>query len=126
MYGMGRNMFGMQNNQTGQQQGTIRTQMRLGFAQPIPASTQVTAQFGRTVTRVLERQDIGGGQVNVAMEGRTAVLTGTVGSSHAREVVERLALLEPGISEVRNELTVSPEATTPETVPTPNSGDQPR
>ena len=113
MMGTGRNMRGGQNQQMGQGNNTIRTQMRLGFSEPTPPPSAVTAQLSTVVSRVLRRPDYGGGQVNMVMEGRTAVLTGTVKSDHAREVVERLALLEPGIEDVRNELIVSPDEPTP-------------
>ena len=48
------------------------------------------------------------GAVAVEMEGRIAVLRGEVPTQHERDLVARLVLLEPGIADVRNELTVSP------------------
>ena len=85
--------------------------MRLGFdtAATSPARRANTARASQEWSRrVLEREDVGGGQVTVLMEGSTAVLTGTVASEHARDVLESLAMLEPGIAEVRNELLVNP------------------
>ena len=73
---------------------------------------------------MLDRPDVGGGQVTVSMEGSTAVLTGTVATEHARDVLESLAMLEPGIAAVRNELLVNPAGPTRETEPTPSTGDQ--
>lgn len=111
---MGRNMMGTQNQQMGRGNTAIRTQMRLGFSEPMPPASVVNSRFSSVVSRVLERADYGGsGQVTLVMEGQTAVLTGTVASDHARDVIERLALLEPGIADVRNELTVSPDEPTP-------------
>lgn len=46
--------------------------------------------------------------VEVSVEGQTAILRGTVASAAARDLAERIALLEPTISKVRNELTVQP------------------
>jgi hypothetical protein len=47
------------------------------------------------------------GSVAVAVEGQTAVLKGSVASVHDRQLLEKLLLLEPGVSEVRNELQVA-------------------
>ena len=128
MMGMNRGMFGGMNNQQQTQQGTkrLRTHQRLGFTQPLANPAAINASYGTLIKRVLARGDYGKGQVTLAMEGSTAVLTGTVESAHAREVAERLALLEPGIAAVRNELTVRPAEPTPETSPTSSSVDQPR
>lgn len=132
--GMGRGMFGMNNRMMmggmggmgaqGNQTGTVRTRMRLGFETPGSPAGSVAPRVSQVVQRVLDRPDVGGGQVSIAMEGNTAVLTGTVASKHARDVVERLALLEPGIAAVRNELTVRPDEPTRATAPTPSAADQ--
>ena len=55
--------------------------------------------------------------LTVEMEGRIAVLRGDVSSSHERNLVARLVLLEPGIADVRNELQVAapPAAPPPQT-----------
>ena len=49
----------------------------------------------------------GGDSVTVAMEGRTAVLTGAVASEHDKALAEKMASFEPGVSEVQNLLTVA-------------------
>ena len=107
MMGMGRNMFGM-NQQTGMNnQKVIRTRTVLGFTPPAVASSSgLERSYQRIIDRVLERGDYGSGNVSLAMEGEVAVLSGTVESDHARGLAERLALLEPGIAAVRNELIV--------------------
>ena len=126
MGGFGRNMFGQQQ-QTGQTGNkVIRTRAKLGFTPRMAAVASVSASYGRVIKRVLERGDYGKGTVNISMDGQVAVLKGTVDSDHARDVAERLALLEPGISEVRNELTVRAAEPTPATSPTPSSANQPR
>lgn len=124
MMGM-RNMFGRNAQMTNQQQtGKVRTHMRLGFDRPQQPSGAVNARFSRVITRVLERPDIGGGQVTVSMEGSTAVLTGTVATEHVRGVLENLAMLEPGIEAVRNELLVDPAVPKPASEPTSRAVDQ--
>lgn len=109
----GRNMFGM-NQQTGMNnQKSIRTRTVLGFASPVAvAGASVGTGYQKVIDRVLQRGDYGAGQVSLTMEGQVAVLSGTVESDHARDIAERLALLEPGIAAVRNELIVrAPEPT---------------
>ena len=49
----------------------------------------------------------GGASVTVAMDGRTAVLTGAVASEHDKALAEKMASFEPGVSEVQNLLTVA-------------------
>jgi hypothetical protein len=133
-YGMGsmmgmRNMYGSGMQSTNQQQkGKVRTHMRLGFAPRATTASvgTVSTRFSGVVKRVLDREDVGGGQVTVSMEGSTAVLVGTVGSEHARDVLEHLAMLEPGIAAVRNELLVNPDVPTREIEPTSSTGGQPQ
>lgn len=118
---LGRNQFG---NQFGQQnmrggQGTrtqLRTPITLGFSNPGPtiASSRVTTQVTTRLTKIPRLQVTG--PLSVTMEGSTAVLTGHVGSEGDRDLAERMVLLEPGISSVRNELQVRPA---PEAVPVP-------
>ena len=64
------------------------------------------ASYQKIIARVLERGDYGSGNVSLTMEGGVAILSGTVESDHARGLAGRLALLEPGIAAVRNELIV--------------------
>ncbi len=124
MYGFGRNSSGGNQQQSSKGNKVIRTHTKLGFTPNLRASANISAKFGKVIRRVLQRGDYGSGSVNVAMEGQIAVLKGTVESSHARDVAERLALLEPGIAEVRNELTVRPAEPTPETLPKASSSDR--
>ena len=126
--GMGRNMM-MGGNMSGMQQqgnttGRVRTRLRLGFSSPTRSAGMVSTRFTSVVNRVLERPDLGGGQVTVTLEGDIAVLRGTVASDHTRSVLENLAMLEPGIGAVRNELTVNPDVPTPSIERTRSSSDQ--
>lgn len=126
--GMGRNMM-MSGNMSGMQQsgqttGRVRTRLRLGFTNPASARGSVSTRFTSVVNRVLEREDVGGGQVTVTLEGDTAVLRGIVPSDHTRSVLENLAMLEPGIGAVRNELTVDPDVPTPSIERTRSSSGQ--
>lgn len=51
--------------------------------------------------------------IRVSMDGSTAVLSGPVSSAHESKLAERMALLEPGVRAVRNELVVSPSPANP-------------
>ncbi len=106
----GRNQQG-QNNQGGNgrnnqaQQPRVRTVLRLGFDYPAPGARGTSTALARRIanTRALGVQSA----VTVEMEGRTAVLRGAVANDHARVLAAQLALLEPGVAEVKNELTVA-------------------
>ena len=106
----GTQQYGNQMNSTGRNGSAVqlRNQLRIGF-QPIrPVSTEVSTRLSRRVPRIPGLEKIAG--VDVKMDGRTAVLQGTVESQSQRDLLARLALLEPGISDVRNELVVGPSS----------------
>jgi hypothetical protein len=52
--------------------------------------------------------------IEVSVEGRTAILRGEVASERDRVLAERLALFEPGIDGVRNQLQVKTVSQTPQ------------
>lgn len=119
---LNRNMQNLQNLGRGQQQQrALRTPIRLGFDRPAVPGPQVTAQFEQRLTKIPQLQVTG--PVKVKMDGSTAVLTGVVGSERDRDLAGRLALLEPGISDVRNELEIRPAPPVPaaETLPKPTA-----
>jgi len=111
------------NARTNQQaQSQFRVPLRLGF-QPQPVNpTNVTIVFPRRLTKIAGLQRLGG--IEASLEGRTAVLRGTVASEADRQLAEGLARLEPEVMAVRNELVVGNPAnsgTTVEALP-PASG----
>ncbi|HVW35858.1 MAG TPA: hypothetical protein VHB99_01095, partial [Pirellulales bacterium] len=79
----------------------------VGFALPPRTIEQVSVDLERQMGRVLATSS-----VEIRLEGRTAVLRGSVATDHDRALAEQLALLKPGISFVRNELstTAPPES----------------
>lgn len=104
----------------GASQKPLRTPLVLGFEMPAAArNTRLTTHFQTRLARVPQLQ--ASGPLNIQVEGQTAVLRGQVASEHDRALAARLALLEPGIANVKNELTVVPKATVPaaESIPTP-------
>ncbi|QDU96845.1 BON domain-containing protein [Lignipirellula cremea] len=102
----GRNQtdFRAENAQTSQGQRTVRAPLRLGFAPLLAPAPVVSARMEQRYLRLPGLDQAG--QIAVAMQGRTAVLTGVVASEHARNLAARIALLEPGVSSVQNDLTV--------------------
>ena len=112
------NAFNTQAAQRNSRGGQGRTQvqlvvpLRVGF-QAVPVST---ASFNAGFSERLAKMPAlgGSGSIAVALEGRTAVLRGTVASEPDRQLAEMLALLEPEVLQVRNELQVAPVGTQPE------------
>jgi hypothetical protein len=120
------NQFNQQQAQknarsTQQAQSQFRVPLRLGFQpQPVPASSIVPYVQRMTKIPGLARL----GPIQATLEGRTAVLRGTVASEADRQLAEGLARLEPEVMAVRNELVVgnpSNSGTTVEALP-PASG----
>lgn len=99
---------GMQNRGRAQRD-IIPSALRVGFEIP-PAearmpSSELTARVQRVVNSRLSGLE--NPNISVAVEGRTAILKGTVPSANDRLVLERLLLLEPGVDKVQNELVVA-------------------
>ncbi len=87
----------------------VRAVVTLGFDRPeVPASgpdsTVAKAQTHLANTVLPDRLK----NVQIAMEGRTAVLRGQAANESEKKLVERLLSLEPGIDTIKNEITVSP------------------
>ena len=104
------NQGGNFNQQGGRNaaRSTIRIPLRLGFA-PKPISVpQFTAKFEGRIANLHGLSTIG--PIRVTMDGSTAVLTGVVASEQDRQMAEGVALLEPEVETVRNELKVQPGA----------------
>jgi len=74
----------------------------VGFALPPSSIERVSADLERQLGQVLTSSS-----VEIRLEGRMAVLRGSVATDHDRALAEQLALLKPGISFVRNELSTT-------------------
>jgi len=121
------NLFqqGLQNINQGNQQGAqvqIPVSLKLGFA-PVAVSPVRVQAFQTRITKLPSLRFIG--PASVTLEGRTAVLKGTVATAEDRELAEALALMEPDVKDVRNELTVETTATTAEELPTTQARNSP-
>lgn len=96
----------------------IRVPLRIGF-QPQSVSVAHVRRFESHLAKLPAIRFIGPAQV--VMEGRTAILRGTVATEDDRRLAERLAMMQPEILAVKNELQVDSSATTaspgPEALP---------
>jgi hypothetical protein len=79
--------------------------LQVGFTSPLPAVDNLNATVEARLQQTLELSD--SGRVEVLVEDRVAILRGTVPSERDRKMAGLLAGFEPGISRVRNELTVA-------------------
>ncbi len=113
-------------NRTGRAAARTRTRMyqprlRVGFDFARPASPQLSSRLTNRLESTLT--SVGTASVEVSVEEETAILRGEVGSAREKKLARLLLLLEPGISNVRDELTVkgapkkSPPKKAPETPP---------
>lgn len=89
---------------TQNQRRTIRAPLRLGFAVSKPDAEAVANQFEERILQLPVYQEHA--NVVARLQERTLTLTGTVQTQEERVMVERLALLEPGVYRVNNQLTV--------------------
>ncbi len=96
-------------NRTNQNRRTIRPQLRIGFeVTPIPAAdveSNLATQMQRLET---SRPELDGIEVQVGAD-RVAVLRGQVASEEDKKLAAMYVRLEPGVRDVRNELTVQGE-----------------
>jgi hypothetical protein len=86
--------------------------LQLGFTAPPALASDATARIQKTI--VSTPALAAGSKIDAVMEGSTLVLRGTVPGDHEKQLARMIALLEPGVAEVRNELTVPPPKPSPE------------
>ena len=100
----GNNNRGGGRGRTGSQP-MLRTTRVVGFDYPAPNTATITAEFPQRVAKIPQFRGLP--PIQVEVRNRTAILRGEVATAHDRDLIERLALLEAGISQVQNELTVA-------------------
>ena len=100
---------GMNGNMGGQNNSTltkpIHVDYSVGFDYSTPATTRVATNVSTELSHTPYIATVSG-PISVQMQGRTAILTGSVGTDHARDLAAQVALLEPGIDQIRNDLQV--------------------
>lgn len=95
------------NMQSNNQATIVPHRLMIGFRYPqpriaLPAPNAAGGTTIRGLARIPSR-----GPLTVELQDRTATLRGVVATAHDRALAEQLALLEPGISQVQNELQVA-------------------
>lgn len=88
-----------------QTQRRFRTKLALGFTPPARLVSTVTTSSTIRLTKSLHRSV--GPAVDVQLADSVVVLTGTVPTTAEKMLAEQLALLEPGVARVQNELVVA-------------------
>lgn len=123
------NQFNQQQAQkAGRTTGTqataqFRVPLRLGFEPQIVQPQRFNTQVSGRLTKISGLSRVG--SINATLEGRTAVLRGTVATEADRQLAEGLARLEPEVMAVRNELVVGPPTSTGEALPPPSPASAP-
>ena len=101
----------------------VRIRLEVGFAAPRPAPSALARNIQTRIASLAVDHSLG--QPQIAVEGDTVVLRGVAESENQMLVLANLISLEPGVREVRNEMTVAgapavtaPVATAPAAAPT--------
>lgn len=102
-----RQLGNLQQGQVSRGRRVIRAPLRLGFTVSKPADSTISERFERRITRLPAFEDLDG--VEAVLEDGTLTLTGTVRTSEDRDKLGRVALLEPGVFRVNNQLEFSGE-----------------
>ncbi|MFN7767965.1 MAG: BON domain-containing protein [Planctomycetaceae bacterium] len=103
--GMGQNFNGQSNQAQSRQ---IRPTLKVGFefdpAEVTPAQTRLAAR----IEKLNDRKQFQG--IDMRTEGDTVVLRGVAKDAATKRLMEKMAMLEPAIKSVRNEIRVVGEA----------------
>jgi hypothetical protein len=97
-----------------------RVEMKVAFDPPRPSSDQMARDIRTRLTKLLAANHMS--QPTVSMEGDTVVLSGSAASENERDVISQLLAIEPGVRDVRNEMTIGKPAAAPSGIaPSPGS-----
>jgi hypothetical protein len=107
---MNRNNQQPSNEQVENPPQLMRVTLQVAFTARRPTPSELTNTLRTRLGRILAEQNIASPQVT--MQGDVAVLGGVAATESQRLVLERLIAMEPGVGEVRNEMTVIPPTAT--------------
>lgn len=94
-----------QNNKTQQNPPQpMRVEVRVAFNPPQQTSTQLADTIRTRLTKILSEHQMS--PAGLHMEGATAVISGVAASESERDVIAQLIALQPGVDNIRNEMTV--------------------
>jgi len=97
-----------QQGQSRSREERYRPTFRIGFDPPAPAPSRISDSLTARLQKSKRLEFVSPPQV--ALSGRTAILTGEVATDHDRSLAEKVVLLEAGVSQVQNNLTVRQSA----------------
>ena len=83
-----------------------------GFSEEGGANPRVSESLSRRLSKMSQGRS--GSSVLAEVVGRTATLRGTVANSYDRDLIAQVALLEPGVAAVDNQIEVGPGGSQPE------------
>lgn len=107
---------GFGGNQNRRQGYIVRPQQRIAFEYPARSASEVGTSVRTQFTQIADRREtLGDVRVETGANG-VVTLRGEVATEDARQLAAAVARLEPGVREVRNELTVA--GATPDRRPT--------
>jgi hypothetical protein len=119
--GFGNQQFGNNRNRNNQQnQGrngrnnrAERVPFKMSYAADFgPRAAAITpaaaAKLGEQLSR--SKRLTAAGPIRVELQGQTVILRGVVGSNHERDLAYQMAMLEPGVVAIQNDLQVRPPA----------------
>jgi hypothetical protein len=122
---MNRNMGGRNNNNRRRITQKIqnppqptRVEVRVGFTPPRQAPSELANTIRTRIAKILVDHKMSPPVLN--MDGDTAVISGVAASENERDVIAMLIALEPGVRDVRNEMTLADSANV-DTAPVPGS-----
>jgi hypothetical protein len=96
------------NNGFNRQQS--RSAVKVSYTSAMPSRPAAPAAVADRLSNALSSIS-SSGPIQVQMQGETAILRGVVATDHQRALAAKVALLRPGVSQIRNELVVAPEDT---------------
>ena len=83
----------------------VHVNLRPTFDFPRRSTVEIATGMQVRLDKVMIERGVAGPQV--ALDGRTATLRGTVRTAHDRALVEKLVAIEPGVSQVENQLVIA-------------------
>ncbi len=95
---------GVGGGNLGTTQAVVPTRLVIGYRYTRTGSTVIANRLSERFVQIPAFKSVV--KIAVVMDGDTAVLSGTAPSDHQRMLVERVAMLEPGVNAVRNQVRV--------------------
>jgi BON domain len=104
--GRNRSRTGANTPTTNAQDAWFEPRIEIGFEVPETKKSAVAKTVADSMGANKPGTRFGG--VQVSMAGSVAILRGTVASLNDRQLAEQIAMLDPSVTSVRNELTITP------------------